>query len=244
MVTDHRAELERRPALRALYGHWATRISSHLSSREGPVVELGCGSAALSEHLSPRVRSYLRTDLFPTPWVDVVVDACAMPFSSGACSNLVAVDMLHHLGEPARFFSEVDRVLSAGGRCVLLEPYISPGSYPLYRFAHHEPLDLRADPFAEVEGREASGGPCNEAIGTLAFTSHRRRFCARWPRLRIVTVELSDWLVYLMTGGYSRPALIPATWVSRLLPLENRLIRHLGKAVALRMVIVLEKTES
>lgn len=239
IVARHRDELARRPALEALYRHWAGRIRRRLSDVSGHSVELGCGSGALSAHLP----MLLETDTYAHPWVDEVVDAGAMPWGPGECVNLVAIDVLHHLPEPARFFAECERVLAPGGRCILLEPYISPGSYPLYRFLHHEPMDMAVDPFRPVHLVEPeSGTPYNEAIPTLCFKKHQDVMNARWPLLRLAEIQYSDLFVYLLTGGYSRPSILPAGWVAFLVQREDALLQWLGRWLALRILVVLERT--
>lgn len=237
VVEEHRRQLAQRPALREVYAHYAERMRRHLSSTTGLQVELGTGAGPLAVHFP----DFLHTDAFAHEGADRVVDACAMPFQAGEVANLLAVDVLHHLPEPSRFFSEVDRVLVPGGRLVLLEPYISPGSWPLYALAHHEPVRLRVDPFRRPASRDPSGGPCNQAAATLAFGRHRRSFEARWPRLRVQALERSDGVVYPLTGGYSRPSRIPAALVRRLLPLEDMAMRWLGGLFAARLLVVLER---
>lgn len=243
VVDGHRAELEARPALRALYAHWAEQMAQHLANLPGPTYELGAGSAALSEHLRPRIQEYITTDLQPGPNIDEVADACAMPWGAGRVANIVALDVLHHLPVPGTFFDELDRVLRPGGRAVLLEPHVGALSYPLYKVGHHEPLSLLVDPFAPVRLREDSGGPCNEAIASLAFGLHRRRFQRRWPRLRIVELAHRDLVLYTLTGGYSRAARISPEALARWVGLEDRLLRPLGRLLALRKLVVLERTE-
>ena len=82
------------------------------------------------------------------PWHDGEASAEALPFEAGSIGALVLFDVLHHLPSPRKFFDEAVRVLAPGGRIVMCEPYISPVSYPVYKFLHEEPLDLGADPLA------------------------------------------------------------------------------------------------
>ena len=136
VVLRHRQEYFRRPALHAVYRHWARRIRRCLSNAKGRSIELGCGCGALSHYLD-----LTKTDIYKHDWVDEVVDACDMSYEDGEVANLVAIDVLHHLPDPRRFINEVNRVLTNGGRLVMLEPYISFFSYFIYRFIHHEPFD-------------------------------------------------------------------------------------------------------
>jgi SAM-dependent methyltransferase len=237
VVQQHRDQYFRRPALQAVYKHWAFRISQHLSQAEGKSVELGCGCGALSQHLN-----LTKTDIYKHDWVDEVVDACNMPYQDGECANLVAIDMLHHLPEPSRFFDEVSRVLANGGRLILLEPYISCFSYLIYRFLHHEPFDMKVDPFeTSILIDQESGEVCNEALPTLIFARSQDRLQNKWPELKLNLLDFSDFLVYPMTGGFSRCSCLPATWVAPLLKAEDGFLRIFGRLLGLRMLVVMQK---
>ena len=67
-------------------------------------------------------------------------------------------------------------MLAPGGRIVMCEPYISPMSWPVYRFFHEEPLDLGVDPLA-LQGSAGDGArdpfDANQAIPTLLFGRER-----------------------------------------------------------------------
>src|SRR5260370_11865132 len=107
--------------------------------RPGQIVEVGSGIGNLKAHL-PRA---VCTDLFPNPWLDLVCDGYELPFTDGSISHLVLFDVFHHLRAPRAFFKEARRVLSASGRLILFEPYISWSSYPVYGLLHHEAVALR-----------------------------------------------------------------------------------------------------
>ena len=238
VVSRHRNEFLNRPALQFLYEEWAIRIKRHLPSVEGRCIELGCGSGALSQYLP----NFAKTDIGKQNWIDEVVDACNMPYKDSTCAGIVAVDVLHHLPYLTNFFNEVQRTLTIGGRLILLEPYISKASYWFYRFLHHEPLDMKVSAFDPVlQTDRLSGGPCNEALPTLAFVHQREEFNRKWPSLKIITSELSDIVVYPLTGGFSKPTLIPASLVKPLVKFEHFALKLLGKFAALRILVVIEK---
>ena len=192
--------------------------------------------------LSAYLPNFVRTDVCYQDWIDEVVDACNLPYRNATCASIVAVDVVHHLPDLTKFLDEVQRILKIGGRLILLEPYISKGSYLFYRFLHHEPLDMKVSAFSPVVQTDLLfGGSCNEALPTLAFVRQRQEFTRRWPRLSIIRRELSDLLVYPLTGGYSKPALMPASLVKPLLKLEGFAVRFLGKLFALRILLVIQK---
>ena len=84
VVQQHRQEYFRRPALQAVYKHWAARLRQQLSQADGMSVELGCGCGALSHHLD-----LIKTDIYKHEWVDEVVDACNMPYGDGQCAGKI-----------------------------------------------------------------------------------------------------------------------------------------------------------
>ena len=60
--------------------------------------------------------------------------------------------------------------------------------------------------------------------------------------LRLVELKFRDVLAYPLTGGYSGPQMAPAFLLKGLLVLEKQLPQWLLKLLALRMVIVLERS--
>ena len=50
----------------------------------------------------------------------------------------------------AETLAEAQRVLEPGGRIIMIEPAITLLSSPFFRLLHPEPVDMTADPFAEI----------------------------------------------------------------------------------------------
>lgn len=239
VVVGHRQEYSRRPALQMVYEYWAGGIKDWLSEIDGLSVELGCGCGALSTYFP----EFVKTDIFKHEWVDEVIDACAMSYKDGECANLIAVDVLHHLPSAAHFFNEVNRVLRYGGRLILLEPYISPLSYIIYRYFHHEPVDMKARPFDNSGERGMPSNRCNEGLPTLVFDRYRNEFNRRWPELKIVRMMLRDFFAYPLTGGFSGKCLLPKSWVKPLMKAEDVFVSPFGRLNAMRIFVVIEKSQ-
>ena len=225
-----------RPIVRRLYGDWYRLVVSRLSSVEGPTVELGSGISRFKEHHPAAVA----TDIQPTPWVDEVVDAEKLPYDDATIANLVLIDVFHHLPSPARFFDSASRVLAPGGRAVLLEPYCSPASYFAYRRFHHERTDLDAPPFEDDAHAATSPMAANQARATLVFFKHADEFARRWPSLEIVERRLLALLTYPLSGGFTRPKLVPDA-AYQPLSLAERALSPLARLLAFRCLVVLEQ---
>ncbi len=127
--------------IKKLYRKWYEVIADGLSP--GGTLELGGGSGNLKEFFPDTISS----DILFASWLDAVLDAHNLPFKDESLDNIVLFDVLHHLVEPAYFFSEAERVLRPKGKIILMEPYISWASFFIYQFLHSEGMVWDTDPF-------------------------------------------------------------------------------------------------
>lgn len=126
-----------------LYDRMAALMKERLG-RDMHVLELACGTGALSGRIAGRVRSLEATD-FSTRMIAVakskpgsarlhysVQDAADLPYASGSFDAVVIANALHVMLEPDRVMAEIRRVLRPGG--LLIAP----------TFLHGEHCGLRA----------------------------------------------------------------------------------------------------
>ena len=220
--------------IRRLYSRWYAVIREALIP--GRTLELGGGSGNLTEFLPEAITS----DVVFAPWLDAVMDAHAIPFKKESLDNIVLFDVLHHLAAPAVFFHEVERVLKPEGRAVLMEPYVSWLSHPVYRFLHAEGMTWDKDPFVDqsLERKEPFEG--NQAVPTLIFQKQKERFSEIFPRLRIIRQKTMDIFLYPLSGGFHNPSFCPL-FLWRPLEMLERVLRPFNRFLAFRLFVVLEK---
>ena len=234
-LREHERAWNERPLLRRIYREWFELIASRLAQGPGPTIELGSGIGRLRE----AVPELVTTDVEPTPWADRVVDAAELPYGDGELSNIVMVDVFHHLPRPASFLDEARRTLAPGGRVVMLEPYCSPLSSLAYRLLHHEQLDLDGDAFAGWASEDPLAD-ANIAQPTLAFFRQLDELRRRWPELPVAERRLSTLFLYPLSGGFSKRRLVPTAAYRPLAALERALSPLLPLA-AFRCLVVLER---
>ena len=222
-LKQHQEQIERnrriwltKPLLREIYRAFYEKILALVDDRlPGRIVEIGSGAGNLKTHC-PQA---LGTDLFENPWLDLVCDGYELPFRMGSLSHLVLFDVFHHLQAPNAFLREARRVLQPQGRLILFEPFVSWGSHLVYGVCHPEPvawrqsIDLSAQPPVLRSYHAAQGN------ATRLFF---RREVPDWPaEWKVFHAECIVSFSYLLSGGFSRPALYPAA----LLPLVRRMDR-------------------
>jgi SAM-dependent methyltransferase len=226
-LAQHQAEIElnlrawnAKPLLKEIYAGFYRRILCLIDPAiPGRVVEIGSGIGNLKGHLP----GALATDLFPNPWLDLVCDGYELPFRKGSLSHLVLFDVFHHLRAPNAFLCEARRVLGAGGRLLLFEPYISWSSYPVYGLLHHEPVGWgepinRAGLLPRPRDYYAAQGNATR----LFF----RKEIPDWPKgWTVFHAEAFSCFHYLLSGGYSKPAFYPTGWLGGFRNIETKLSR-------------------
>ena len=239
-LEQHQIEIEKnlaswnkKPLLQEMYGLFYQRILQHIEPRSrGAIVELGSGIGNLKTHLPQAIC----TDIFPNPWLDVVCDAYRMPFANGSVSHLILLDVFHHLERPRAFLREARRVLTAKGRIILFEPFISVTSYPIYGLIHHEPVAIRRDISESEEPPPDQSYYAAQGNATrLFFRGEHAEWFKGWE---VAHAEAFNAFAYLFSGGYSKPALYPLSWFPFLCSLDAAL-SYAPKVFASRCLVEL-----
>ncbi len=236
LLRQHKTVWERKPILKTLYSDWYREIVSWL--KPGKTLEVGGGTGNLKE-FAPGV---LCTDVVRLPWLNALADAQALPFINRSFANIVLFDTLHHVENVRLFFDESLRVLQPGGRLVVMDPYISWMSWPIYHFLHPEPVEMAQQPLA-LRDPDPNRKPfdSNQAVATIVFERQRDQFLAMYPAYGMLLFRRLAFFAYPLSGGFDHRSLLPLWMVSPLLRFE-RSLRWLSRFCAFRILVVLEKS--
>jgi SAM-dependent methyltransferase len=237
---EHRRLWAEKPVLREIYAEWFEAILAQLPDR-GRVAEIGAGPGFLAEHVS-RTRPALRwtsSDLLCAPWNDLGADAERLPLRTATLDGVAGLDFLHHLARPAAFFVEAGRVLVRGGVLAAVEPWVTPVSYPVYRFLHQEGCRLGLDPwnpFPPAAGRrkQAFDGDAAVVYRLVRNTPEQRwrAFGFEPPRTAVL-----NGFAYLLSLGFRRASLLPRRAIPALLGLDRGL-RWAAPWLGFRVLVV------
>src|SRR5438552_37022 len=111
------------PVVRPVPFVWDTLV--RLASREGTVVDVGCGAAPYRPAFTAR---YIGVDITDAPYtegvprnVDIVAPAHAIPLETGSADLLYTVGAFHLMGDLRLVLAEFRRVLRPGGRLLIFD---------------------------------------------------------------------------------------------------------------------------
>ena len=200
---SHREVWASKPVLREVYGHLYRRIAA--ACRPGLTIEVGGGSGNFKE-FAPDVLTF---DIVYERWLDFVADAQALPLRSASVTNIIMLDVLHHIEYPIRFMRDAARALKPGGRIVFVEPGITPLSNVVYRKFHEEPVDTSVDPLADGQP-DLTKDPYvgNQAIPSLLTGKFSDQLREMEPALELKSVRWMSLLAYPLSGGFKQWSLI------------------------------------
>jgi len=231
----HGRILRSKPFLRNLYVDFYGQFKNAVQQPESKVlVELGSGGGFIKEVI-PNV---ITSDILNGVDVDKVLSATDMPFEDAGVDAFFMFDVLHHIGEPRKFFAEAERCLRPGGRIVMIEPANTLWAGFIYKNFHHEGFDPKG-------GWELSKtGPLSQANGAIPwiiFVRDRAIFEREFPRLKVVSLHNHTPVRYLISGGLTLRQLLPGFAYPVVRALEW-LLGPANNLLGMFMTIIIEKS--
>jgi SAM-dependent methyltransferase len=140
---------------------------------------------------------------------------------------ITLTNVLHHLKSPIAFLNRAANKLKPGGKVITTEPFFSLLSTLIFKYLHHEPVDLRVTE-PELENLRGPLASANIALPWLIFYRHRdwlERLNQNYDVYRLSVRPFSA-LSYMMTGGISRRFPVPALFYRAMFPIDLGLSRY------------------
>lgn len=218
--------------------HWYRELYEELFTSDPQilgkrVLEIGSGASPLKNFLGTVITS----DVLQLEYLDVVFDCHEIGETSAIADHSIDIitltNVLHHLRDPLQFLRGATRKLAPGGQVVLLEPYFSWVSYPLYKTLHHEPVDfgIRRPLLDRIEGPLSSS---NQAMPYMLFFSRPDWLGELGDCYDLAKTQFGFFtsMAYMATGGISRTFPVPTGLYRRLFVLDRWLARRWPRAFA------------
>jgi SAM-dependent methyltransferase len=228
-----------KPVLQKIYAGFHREMAKYLSPLpDGKIVELGSGMGNIHE----TIPGCIRTELFPFPWIDQIENAFRLSFADNSLSNLLMMDVFHHLRYPGTALKEFQRVLKLGGRVIVMEPGLSALGYLVYGLLHPEPIGAASDiTWSAPPEWSPKELDYYAAQGNATFIFAQGHFASQLEAWKITAVRRIVSLSYAASGGYSGPQLYPTALYPLMLWID-KILSPFPRLFATRLLVVLEKT--
>jgi SAM-dependent methyltransferase len=246
-IEQHNTEIQsnleswnKKSLLQEIYKGFYKQILSFVKrDLTGEILELGSGIGNF-KMVCPQSVS---TDIFPNPWIDRVESAYHLSNETGSVSHILMFDVFHHLRYPGLALQECLRALKPGGRLIIFDPCISLLGFLVYGVVHHEPVawndEIEWFPKKENANPDASYYAA-QGNATRIFRKKSPYIAEIKKEWKMVRVKKLSTLSYVLSGGFSKPALYPRFLLPVLKIIEN-IFDLFPLIFATRILIVLEK---
>ncbi len=199
VITKNRIGFEKsNKALGYLYQEWYHLISNFLSERDGINIELGCGASFINQ-VNNNIK---KTDVFLNSNTDFKLNAIDVGEKfENKISNLILVNVFHHISDPELFLKSAEKSLLVGGRIIMIEPSNNYWSRTIYKLIGHEPFDTR-----QLEWKFESQDPLldsNQALSWIIFERDYEKFKNLFPMFSLIQKKNLMPFSYLLSGGHS-----------------------------------------
>lgn len=232
ILKEHRQLIRNKKILNKIYLDFYHQFKE-ISFPKGLIVEIGSGAGFIKK-VMPLV---ITSDVIGTAGIDKIFSAEKIPFPTKSVAAFLMVDVLHHLKDVKKALKEMDRCLKVGGKIVMIEPFASLWGGLIYKYFHHEDFNPSSSWRVTYKGRLSSS---NTALPWIIFVRDRKKFIKKFPHLKIIRVSPHTPFSYLLSGGLSKPQLIPTFFYPFFHFLES-LLSPFNHQIGMFVTIELEK---
>ena len=229
-----------RPLVKKNYLDWyrymTNGIASYGTSSATLQVELGSGGGFLKDIVPDVVTS----DVQPVKGVDLVIDGRKLPFDDNSVKAIYMTHVLHHIPDVESFFTEARRTLAVGGVIAMIEVAATPFARFFFDRFHPEPFlpNVESWSFNQSDAMLDS----NQALSWIVFKRDIERFRLLFPELEVCETKLLPWFSYFVSGGVTKPYLIP-DWCAPLVRAADRALSFTHPLCSLHWGIIIRKNQ-
>lgn len=229
----HRKIIREKTFLKNIYHDFYNQFRN-IKFPKGKIVELGSGAGFIKEVL-PKV---ITSDVIKGKDIDRVFLAERMPFKTSELGGILMINVLHHIKDSQKALREMERCLKENGKIVMIEPYNSIWGRFIYQNLHHENFDASAGWKIKGKGRLSDA---NIALPWIIFTRDREKYKKMFTTLKIVRITPHTPFRYLISGGLSKPQLLPNSFYKFIKSLEE-ILSFMNPFIGMFVTIELQKT--
>jgi len=210
------------------------------------IIELGSGNGSSRDMLNNR--KIILTDIQKYPWITKKVDMNNLKLQKKYIKKVdvfILNQALHHCANPSKLLKRMSFYLKKNGVILIREPEISFFLKFFLYFLNDEAWSFNVDIFNSKRNIFDPNSPwdANNATATMLF-KNEEKFHSNFPDFTIIKNELSEFFIFLNSGGVVQKKFsIPTNrfFFNLLFYIDKILISLLPNVFALARTVVLKK---
>ena len=224
--------------IKIIYNNYYKNIKKYIYlSDKKKILELGSGGG----NIKKVIKECITSDQFKNKNIDRIENIYKINFKKNSISNIILIDVFHHLQFPSLALKEIHKVLIKNGRIIMIEPAMGFIPRIVYKIFHYEPngFNLRIK-WNNIPKKIPSSNKyfAAQSIPWRAFFLKELNLKSKYS---IKSIKPFSDFAFLLSGGYSYKALYPKILYS-LIKLIDKILTSISiRIFSARMLIVLEK---
>ena len=224
--------------IKIIYNNYYKNIKKYIYlSDKKKILELGSGGG----NIKKVIKECITSDQFKNKNIDRIENIYKINFEKNSISNVILIDVFHHLQFPSLALKEIHKVLIKNGRIIMVEPAMGFIPRIVYKIFHYEPngFNLRIK-WNNIPKKIPSSNKyfAAQSIPWRAFFLKELNLKSKYS-IKLIK-PFSDF-AFLLSGGYSYKALYPKILYSMIKLIDKILTSISIRIFSARMLIVLEK---
>jgi SAM-dependent methyltransferase len=224
--------------IKIIYNNYYKNIKKNIYlSDKKKILELGSGGG----NIKKVIKECITSDQFKNKNIDRIENIYKINFEKNSISNVILIDVFHHLQFPSLALKEIHKVLIKNGRIIMVEPAMGFIPRIVYKIFHYEPngFNLRIK-WNNIPKKIPSSNKyfAAQSIPWRAFFLKELNLKSKYS-IKLIK-PFSDF-AFLLSGGYSYKALYPKILYSMIKLIDKILTSISIRIFSARMLIVLEK---
>jgi SAM-dependent methyltransferase len=235
--SKNRKTYQNKDLIKIIYNNYYKKIKENIYTSNKKILELGSGGG----NIKKVIQNCITSDQFKNQNIDRIENIYKINFKKNSVSNIILIDVFHHLRFPNLALNEIHRVLIKYGRMIMIEPPMGLIPRIIYKIFHYEPngFNLKID-WNNIPKKIPSLNKyfAAQSMPWRAFFLKELNLRSKY-KIKLIK-PFSDF-AFLLSGGYSYKAFYPKFLYSLIKVIDKMLTSISIKIFSARMLIVLEK---
>jgi SAM-dependent methyltransferase len=227
-----------KPLIRRINQGYYRDIKKYIyKNNKKKILELGSGGG----NIKKIIKECITSDQFKNENIDRIENIYKINFKKNSISNIILIDVFHHLQFPSLALKEIHRVLIKNGRIIMMEPAMGLIPRIIYKIFHYEPNGFNLK--INWNNIPKKIPPSNQyfAAQSLPWRAFFLKELNLKSKYKVKLIKPFSDFTFLLSGGYSYKGFYPK-FLYPCIKLIDKILTSISiKIFSARMLIVLEK---